>query len=178
MSNKNSNMSPQDIVVLLKIIASDHELWVQIPMAQKLGLAQSEMSRSIARSKYAGLLDDSGRKVRRLALMEFIQYGIPYAFPQRPGSVVRGVPTSHSAQPLKDQIKSQEDFVWPYSKGSHRGHSIAPLYKTVPEVVINDPVLHEYLALVDAIRIGNVREKNIAISELKNRILGSESNEK
>ncbi len=178
MNNKISNMSPQDIVVLLKIVASADEPWVQIPMAQKLGLAQSEMSRSIARSKYAGLLDDSGRKVRRLALMEFIQYGLPYAFPQRPGSIVRGVPTSHSAQPLRDRIKSQEDFVWPYSKGSHRGHSIAPLYKTVPEVVINDPVLHEYLALVDAIRIGNVREKNIAISELKKRILGSESNEK
>lgn len=118
MSNKNSNMSPQDIVVLLKIIASDGEPWVQIPMAQKLGLAQSEMSRSIARSKYAGLLDDSGRKVRRLALMEFIQYGLPYALPIRPSSIVRGVPTSHSAQPLKDQIKSQEDFVWPYSKGA------------------------------------------------------------
>ena len=79
---------------------------------------------------------------------------------------------------MKDQIKSNEDFVWPHSKGSHRGHSIAPLYKTVPEAVINDPVLHEYLALVDAIRIGNVREKNIAILELNKRILSNEINEK
>lgn len=164
-------MNPQDIVVLLKIIACADEPWIQISMAQKLGLAQSEMSRSIARSKYAGLLDDSGRNVRRLALMDFIQFGLAYAFPQRPGSIVRGLPTSHSAQPLKDQIKSKEDFVWPYSKGTHRGQSITPLYKTVPEAAINDPVLYEYLALVDAIRVGNTREKIIAISELKKRLL-------
>lgn len=167
-------MSPQDIVVLLKIIASDNEPWVQITMAQKLGLAQSEMSRSIARSKYAGLLDSSGRKVRRLALMDFIQYGLQYAFPQRPGSAVRGIPTSHSAPPLKKLIQSSEDFVWPYSKGTHRGYAVTPLYKSVPEVVINDQVLHEYLALVDAIRIGNSREKKIAVAELKKGILHTE----
>ena len=171
MNKEKSNMSPQDIVVLLKIIASGDEPWLQIPMAKRLGLAQSEMSRSIARSKYAGLLDSTGRKVRRLALMDFIEYGLPYAFPQRPGSLVRGVPTSHSAAPLKDQIQSDENFVWPHATGKVKGQAVIPLYKSVPEAAQNDPLLHELLALVDAIRVGSSREKQIAISELKKRVL-------
>lgn len=171
MSKEQSSMRPQDIVVLLKIASHQGEPWLQIPVAQQLGLSQSEMSKSLNRSKYAGLIDESGRKVRRLALVDFIQFGLPYAFPQRPGSIVRGVPTAHSAPPLKDQIQSDEDYVWPYAKGKARGQSITPLYRSVPEAVNNDPALHELLALVDAIRLGNAREKKIAISEMKKRIL-------
>ncbi len=171
MSKDNSNMRPQDIVVLLKIIASNDMSWLQVPMASELGLAQSEMSRSIARSKVAGLLDTKGREVRRLALLDFIQYGLPYAFPQRPGPIVRGVPTAHSALPLKDQIQSEENFVWPYAKGKTKGQAVKPLYRSVPEAVQRDPLLHELLALVDSVRLGNTREKKLAMHELRKRIL-------
>lgn len=171
MSKEQSSIRPQDIVVLLKIASQQDEPWLQIPIAKQLGLSQSEMSKSLNRSKYAGLIDESGRKVRRLALVDFIQYGLPYVFPQRPGSIVRGVPTAHSAPPLNDQMLSDDDYVWPYAKGSARGQSITPLYKTVPEAVQNDSALHELLALVDAIRLGNAREKKLAISEVKSRIL-------
>ncbi|NND82298.1 MAG: hypothetical protein HKN50_07710 [Gammaproteobacteria bacterium] len=163
-------MRPQDIVVLLKIASHQDETWQQIPVAKQLGLSQSEMSKSLNRSKYAGLIDETGRKVRKLALMDFIQYGLPYVFPQRPGSIVRGVPTAHSAPPLNKQIKSDEAYVWPYSKGSVRGQSISPLYKTVPEATEHDLALYELLALVDAIRLGSSREKKLAISEMKKRI--------
>lgn len=42
-----------------------------------------------------------------------------------------------------------------------------PLYKTVPMAVKMDPYLYEYLALVDAIRLGNAREVEVAINELE-----------
>lgn len=164
-------MKPQDIVILLKIVAYGDQPWLQVPMAKELVIGQSEMSKSLNRSKFAGLLDSSGRKVRRLALIDFIEYGLPYAFPQRPSSIVRGIPTSHSASPLKEQIQSDEYFVWPYAKGNVKGQAIAPLYKSVPEAALNDPLLHEMLALVDAIRVGSAREKKIAVEELKKRIL-------
>lgn len=171
MNTEHSNLRPQDIVVLLKIVAYGDHPWIQVPMAKELGMGQSEMSRSLGRSKFAGFLDSSGRKVRRLALMEFLQYGISYAFPQRPGPIVRGTPTSHSAPPLSQHIQSNEKFVWPSARGDIRGQAISPLYKSVPEAVTNDVQLHEMLALVDAIRVGNVREKNLAVSELEKRIL-------
>ena len=103
------------------------------------------------------------------ALMEFIQYGLRYVFPQQPGAVVRGVPTAHSAPPLMDLIQSQEAYVWPYSKGEVRGHSIAPLYSSTPEAALKDEKLYELLALVDAVRMGRSRERELALIELKKR---------
>ena len=62
----------------------------------------------------------------------------------------------------------------PSAKGKLKGQAVNPLYKSVPEAVLNDPKLHELLALVDAIRVGNVREKKLAVGELKERILKGE----
>jgi len=164
-------MSPQDIVILLKIILYEKKPWHQVPLAKELFISQSEVSKSLARSKYAGLLDNEGKQVFRLALMDFLQYGIRYVFPQQPGALVRGIPTAHSAKPLYEIIQSDEKYVWPSGQGTMRGHSIVPLYKSVVNAVQADPKLHELLALVDAIRVGRAREKEIAIKELKKRIL-------
>lgn len=136
-------------------------------MAEALGLSQSEISEAVARCKFAGLLEHNGKIVMKMALLELLQYGLPYVFPQKPGPVVRGVPTAHSASPLKEQIQSTEPYVWPYSKGTVRGHSILPLYPSVPEAALKDAKLHELLALADALRVGRAREKELAILALK-----------
>lgn len=171
MKSEQVMMRPHDIVILLKVISYGNEPWLQAPMAKDLSISQSELSKSIARSKNAGLLDETGRKVRRLSLMEFLESGIAYVFPQRPGAIVRGLATAHSASPLKEQIKSDENFVWPSAKGKLKGQAIIPLYKSVPDAASKDSLLHEMLALVDAIRVGRAREKKLAISELKKRVL-------
>lgn len=164
------NMKPQDVVILLKIIALKNNKWQQLPLAKSLKMSQSEVSQSVARSKYADLLDTSGKLVMRQTLMDFLQYGLAVAFPAKPGAVVRGIPTAHSVTPLKNEIQSSEAYVWPYANGNVRGHGIPPLYETVPLAVIEDENLHALLALADALRLGKAREKNIAVLELKNRI--------
>ncbi len=58
-------------------------------------------------------------------------------------------------------------YIWPDAKGSNKGQSVQPLYKSVPMAVKTDPLLYEYLALVDAIRLGNAREASLAKSELE-----------
>ncbi len=163
-------MKPQDVVVLLKVIALNNDNWQQKPLAQSLRMSQSEVSQSVARSKYAGILDDSGKKVMRQALYDFLQYGLAVVFPAKPGAVVRGIPTAHSASPLKIEISSGEDYVWPFAQGNMRGHGIPPLYATVPQAALDDEQLYALLALTDALRVGKAREKNIAVQELKNRI--------
>ena len=164
-------MKPQDVLLLLKIISIGNEVWNQKSMAEALCISQSEVSESIARSKFAGLLDSKGKIVMRLALMDFLQYAIKYVFPQRPGVVVRGVPTSHSASPLKEEIVSEEQYVWPYSKGTVRGQSIVPFYPSVVEAALKDVNLYEILALVEALRVGRARERELAISILKEKIV-------
>ncbi len=170
-------MNPQDIVVLLKIISLGDEYWLQKPLADALGMSQSEVSKSVSRSVYAGLLDPGGKKVRRLALFDFLQYGLAYAFPVQPGPVLKGVPTSHSAPPLNQIIQSTEHYVWPSGKGIIRGQSITPLYPSVPEAVQKDEKLHELLALADAFRVGRTREKALAIEDLKKRLLDGEQDD-
>jgi hypothetical protein len=169
-------MSPLDIVVLLKITTYGDEPWYQKSLAEALYISQSEISKSLARSKYAGLLDPTGKIVMKLSLMDFLTFGIRYVFPQQPGPVVRGIPTAHSAPPLSAEIQSAEPYVWPYGKGTVRGHSILPLYPSVVKAVANDTKLYELLAMVDALRVGRAREKNLAISELNKRIVSGEQN--
>jgi len=43
-------MNPQDIVALLKIISLGDEYWLQKPLADALGMSQSEVSKSVSRS--------------------------------------------------------------------------------------------------------------------------------
>ena len=171
MSQAKKTLKPQDVLILLKIISLGDKEWLQDTLSEALGMSQSEISQSLNRSKYAGLLDESRKKVNRIAFTEFILHGLLYVFPQQPGAIVRGILTAHSAAPLNQIIAATEKYVWPYARGTERGQSIVPLYPTVPESALKDSVLYELLALVDAIRVGRVREKELAKKELENRIL-------
>ena len=109
-------------------------------------------------------------------VLEFLNHGIRFVYPQWPGAIVRGIPTAHSSPVLQNEIASNEHYVWPYAKGTIKGQSIIPLYHTVPKAVLEDKKLYELLALVDAIRIGNAREKKISFEKLEKRILLGEYN--
>ena len=163
-------MKPQDIVVLAKLIAYDDPSYTQMELSLSLEMSQSEISSSLKRSTYAGLLVNKGQDVERKLFFDFIQYGLSVVFPEHPGAIVRGTVTAHSAPPLDKEFLSDEKYVWPYAKGRDRGQSITPLYPTVPKAVIIDPNLHELLALLDAVRVGRAREKNRALEILEARI--------
>ncbi|GAA4443317.1 hypothetical protein GCM10023188_43880 [Pontibacter saemangeumensis] len=168
---KHSGMRPQDIVVLLDIIAKGGSHWMMKDIAQEANISASEVSESLHRSYVAGLIDKSKKKVMRHALFEFLTHGLRYVFPQEPGAIVRGVPTAFSAPPLNNMIMSNEKLVWPYAKGTERGQSVEPLYPTVVEAALRNPNLHELLALVDALRVGRIRERELASIELEKRIM-------
>ncbi|MGV3558986.1 hypothetical protein [Larkinella arboricola] len=177
---KHNGMRPQDVLILLKVAAHKKNrssgLEFAAPLIKKdlafdLGISPAEVTESLARSAYAGLYNADDQNVRPLALMDFLQYGLKYVFPQQPGSLVRGIPTAHSAQPLSSIISSKEVYVWPNAHGPVRGQAVEPLYRTVDTAIKNDELLYELLALTDAIRIGKSREVTIAVEELKKRLL-------
>ena len=171
MAQARNNLKPQDIVVLLKIIVLGKKSWYHHTIAEELGMSQSEVSQSLNRSKYAGLIDDARKKVNKIAFNEFLIHGVSYAFPQQPGALVRGMLTAHSAEPLNTIIQATDKYVWPYAKGLDRGQAIVPLYPSVVAASLNDSKLYELLTLVDAVRVGRVREKELAKRELEKRIL-------
>jgi predicted transcriptional regulator len=167
---KHSGMRPHDIVVLLKIAAKGESKWFMKDLANELGISASEVTESLNRSEQAGLISGKKHMLMKLALLDFLKYGLKYVYPQRPGAMVRGIPTSHSAPPLNKLIVSEEQYVWPYAEGKVRGQSIEPLHKSVPLASLKDKKLYELLALTDALRVGKARERNIAIEELEKRI--------
>jgi hypothetical protein len=166
---KHNGMRPHDIVVLLKIISYNHDNWLMKDLGFDLFISLSEISESLNRSVISGLLSNNKKRIMKSSFLDFLIFGLKYVFPQKPGSIVRGIKTSHSASPLSNIILSDEIYVWPYFEGDSKGFSIEPLHPNTPKACLKDSKLHELLSLVDAIRLGNKREFNIAVEELKRR---------
>ncbi|WP_338356602.1 hypothetical protein [Yeosuana marina] len=116
------------------------------------------------------LIDGARKKFNKLAFTGLLIHGVAYAFPQHPGAIARGVLTAHSAEPLNNIIHASYKYVWPYAKGQAIGQAIEPLYNTVVEASLKDKELYELLTMVDAIRVGRAREKEISKEELEKRI--------
>ncbi len=167
---KHSGMRPHDMAILLKIASKGKEQWYMKDLAFELGISASEISESINRSIIAGLISSDKKTLNKLSLLDFLKSGLKYVYPQQPGSLVRGIATAHSASPLNTEIMSEEQFVWPFGKGNIRGQAIEPLHPNTPEACLKYPLYYELMALTDAMRIGKVREQNLAFEMLKERI--------
>lgn len=172
-SSSQTGLKPQDILLLLKMLANRNSNIRQIDLAVALGISQSEVVYALNRLLRAGLLDESKKHVHKLAAIELVSHAIKYFYPPNFGSYVRGTPTGHSAKPLKGKFIVEEDmeWVWPDADGELRGLALDPIYETAPMAAKCDSELYELLVLLDAIRAGGVRERKIAIEEFKKSIL-------
>lgn len=186
-ADRRSFVKSQDIVILLKLESLEAQIrqsslegmlqsdpFALRNMESALGISKTEISASLQRSVAAGLaLKTNDRpKVNRRNLTEFVKHGLKYAFPAKLGAPQRGVATGFAAPMLEGQLVSSgaDIHVWPYAEGRQRGPSITPLFKSVPEAALKDERLYELLALVDAIRLGNQRETNLAQDRFEERI--------
>ena len=168
---KHNGMRPQDILILLKILSLGDAHFYLKDISAQLDVSPSEVTESVNRSAFAGLMAEDKKTVMRKALYEFLIHGLAYVFPQKPGAIVPGMPTAHSAAPLHKEFKSDEVYVWPDPKGKVRGQQIEPFHPGQVSAAKQDSKLYELLALADALRVGKVREKKMAEEELKKRIL-------
>jgi hypothetical protein len=143
----------------------------QSSIASDLKISTAEIGASLKRLIQAKLIDQAFKPIRK-NVTEFLVYGFKYAFPPEMGPLTRGLATSHAAPPLDKRIKfSPEDiFVWPDANGETRGQSLVPLYSSVVVAAKKDVQLYEFLALLDALRVGRLREIQLATDELKKRI--------
>ena len=87
------------------------------------------------------------------------------------------MPTGHSAPILKDYFLSSEPYVWPSRLGNVKGQSIIPLYPNQIDAAQGDSQLYDMLALIDAIRVGRIREVEKAMELLKEMFDGDYARE-
>lgn len=163
-------MRPHDIVILLKIAAKGDQSWLMKDLAIELKISGSEVSESLHRSALAGLIAPDKTQLMVSSLLDFLEHGLKYVYPQHPGALTRGFPTAWSAPPLSGELMSEEQVVWPYAAGSVRGQAVEPLHPSVPLACEHDNKLYELLALTDALRLGRARERTMAVAELKKRL--------
>lgn len=167
-----SSLKPQDILVLLKVLLWQDRKWRQLDLATELGLSQTEVNFALSRLVKSRLLDESKRKPQKLSLKEFLIHGLRYVYPGDLGPSGRGVATAQSHASLSKRLVAEQDhqFVWLDPDGQLRGQSLVPLYPSVPFAAKKDPELHEWLALIDALRIGSVRVQKLAAERISRKI--------
>jgi hypothetical protein len=139
------------------------------------GLSQGEVHNAVRRLRDARLVLADAPRVHRGALLQFLGSGVQYAFPAEAGAESRGVPTAHSAGTLAAEFGTADPLVWPSVGGLFRSASVEPLYAAAPATATRNPPLYELLALVDAVRLGRVRERTRAKQLLRARLMLAES---
>jgi len=181
----------QDVVILLKLICleevrsgrrGDGDLQAGAPhtvrdLEMQLSISKSEVNNSIRRCLDLGLAvrdrEDGRMRANTRALLDFIRHGLKLVFPAAPGAMTRGMPTAFSAPMLDGLLLSagRYHYVWPSPDDQTVGQRLNPLFHSVPEAARQDARLYEYLALVDAVRVGGRREADLAVDRLATAIL-------
>lgn len=173
-------LKPQDILVLLKLVAIGRNDWSYNRLAVELGMSPSEVHSALKRALTASLALQKADKITPYIrnLEEFLVHGIRFTFVPERGEMTRGLPTAYAAAPLNSVFfpDGEPPPVWPDPQGEVRGMAFSPLYKSAPKAAQLDPALYELLVLVDAIRGGRARERAFAIKELQQRLKTYEQN--
>lgn len=140
------------------------------------GISKTQINISLKHCTQIGLLKADRKsgvpRANTKALFEFIVYGLKYVFPARAGELTRGIATGFGAPVLDKSLISAGEHVpvWSYARGNTMGMKIEPLFKTAADAARRDPEMYALLALVDAIRVGQPRERNLAAELLQDRL--------
>lgn len=132
------------------------------------GISKSQVGLGLKRCQEVGLLIHERTtqlpRVNKKGLQELVFYGLKYFCPAHKKGLVRGIATAFAAPVLNQKLMSAGDTlpVWSDAKGNTQGIEVGPLFKTAPYAVKRDPELYALLALVDAIRMGQPRERKLA----------------
>lgn len=169
-----NSLKSKDLVVLFTILTWEEEEWTYAELGEELRMSSSQVQYALERLDYSHLFDKSERYLRPYEIREFVSHGVRYAFATKPGPLTRGTPAAMSA-PIGEELFVSSGrgpgYVWPNPEGEVRGQEIEPLYERVPTLVDRRPELYEWLALVDIIRIGSAREREVAAEAFGERIL-------
>jgi hypothetical protein len=170
-ASKQPVLKPQDMVLVLKLGVRRDQRFTYPTLAAELSMSASEAHAGLGRLYQSRLLtspEGRGSAVVRSALLEFLIHGVKYCFPAATGPMTRGTPTSYAGPALRAELSVDDEAipVWPHEAGTTRGVSLYPLYPSVPKAAERDPDLYVVLTLVDAIRSGAARERELAASLL------------
>ena len=167
-------LKPQDFAVALKLVVLDGHWLPYAELGAVMRLSRFEAHAAVQRlmaARLVAMVDGQPRPVMT-ALRQFAISGAPYSFPPVREEVTIGFPTTYGVAPLKELLvaSNESPLVWPHPDGIARGPGLLPLYESLPLAAKDDPALYELLALFDALRTGQARERELARKLLEERL--------
>ena len=174
-------LKPQDIVVSIKLLQSRDggPVPTYASLALALRLSSSEVHAAVRRCLEVGLLRKPSGSTRTMpvpvaaAMEEFLVHGVKFIWPAKRGPMTRGMATGSSLESVSRLLDVSEPavpLVWAHPEGTLRGEAVAPLYPRAVEACKDDPVLHEWLALIDILRLKTGREAAHAGAVIHHRL--------
>jgi hypothetical protein len=165
-----------DIYVLSGLLVAEGD-WTYRSLAGSLKIPHAVVQRGLARAKDADLYSAERRAVHLPHLEELAVHALRFVAPAQLGVLMPGIPAAWAAEPMATAIRSAGDDpppVWPYARGEVRGQAIEPLHSAAPEAVEDWPRLGEVLSVLDSLRAGDPRIRNVA-GELLLKVAGDSS---
>lgn len=163
-----------DLLVLLKLLSATPSRVPVRELATSIGsVSKSAVDVSVRRLKAHALVHEGGegRRINRLAVRDLFENAVHWIAPAVVGGYELGLATAHAASPLSDKFRSDDDpVVMPLAGGPCRGRAVSPLHEAAPAAAARDPKLYELLSIVDALRIGGARDREMAIAEFRRRV--------
>lgn len=170
MAYRGPMLRPTDLFVCLYLSTRTHDPPGFEYLAEHLGIGIGTAHRAVARLTASGLLLPS-RMVQRRALSDVLVHAARHVYYVKPGGLTRGMRTAEAAPPLADTVAPADPPpVWPDPHGDARGYALEPLHESVPAAARRDAELYALLALVDALRIGQARVRNLAAVQIRERL--------
>jgi len=166
-------LKPQDLVVAFKLALLRGLRLSYQELARQLFLSPFEAHAAVQRLLAARLVIDLGQIAPvRLVFADFVCFGAAYVYPAVRTEPTIGLPTAHGVEPLRSVVMFADESVpvWPDAQGTARGTGLLPLYDKAPMAAKADAQLYELLALFDALRIGQARERELAGKLLRERL--------
>ena len=170
-------LKPQDTLLALKYWSLKQEGQESSVrgIAESIGISASEVSKATKRLMASRLVVERHGKIfaESGALVEWLCYGVRYAYPVESIGYGRGMGSSWNCPLLHSEVvPPSPPLVWSVPGGEIEGALIKPIHDSVPFASRNDRYLYHALSLVDAIRGGKPRELAIARRLLSELIQG------
>jgi hypothetical protein len=167
------SLQPVDLLVAAKVAAHPQAQPSVRKLGEELGMSKSAVAYSLRRLGELSLLDgsDGKRHINKLALWDCLVHAARWIAPARVGDYELGLPTAHASRALARKLVGDDDpMVMPLAHGPLRGRAVTPLHPLAPLAAARDPQLHDLLALIDALRVGRARDRQVAAAELRARL--------
>ena len=162
---------PQDITIAVKLLTIQGK-WTFATLGKSLALSPSQVHSGYKRLICSELVTEDLKLPIKRNLIEFLIHGARYMFPPEWGGEATGLPTTHSSPIMSKLIKGSGNIIWPYKgRGMKKGRALAPIYKNIPEVALYDENFYAVFSLLDSLRAGGAREREVAQKALSSLIL-------